>query len=237
MGRWRAASRKPFKILGNLYFVGDAEGSGLLLTSPEGHILFGTGWVENAESIQKNIESLGFKLTDIKVILLNHFHGDETGGAAYFKEKTGAQMMASSSEIPFIERRNAPSTAPGTDGGEGKQRGGAVIPPVKVDRALSEGEVVRVGPLSVTTYVVPGHTAASTSWLFTVTDGGRNYRAFSSAAGNRIGPLASRKYLPRISATALLSMRHPCDILSDCGERCFPSTFTLKTTSMHGAGF
>lgn len=177
LGPLRAPSDKPFKIIGNLYFVGDTEGGGLLLTSPQGHILFGTGWVENAESIQKNIESMGFKMTDIKVILINHNHPDEAGGAAYMKEKTGAQIMAGFPEVPFIERRN-PNPPPGAAPGRGGRGGGIQPPPVKVDRALYDGDVVKVGPLSVTAYLGPGHTAASTSWLFTITDGNRKYRTF-----------------------------------------------------------
>lgn len=182
----------PFKIMGNLYFVGDANGGVYLLTSPQGHILMGSGYVNAAEGIQKNIESLGFKMTDIKAILLNHNHPDQAGGAAYLKEKSGAQVMAGFAEIPFLEHRNAPPTAPNVGGAgrgaaaQGKKEvnfgarggGGLPVPSVKVDRALYDGDVIKVGPLSVTAYLAPGHSPSSTSWLFTVKEGNRNYRVF-----------------------------------------------------------
>lgn len=188
---------EPFKVIGNLYMVGDANGSAYLLTSPQGHILLGAGYVNASEAIQKNIESLGFKMTDIKVILLNHSHPDVSGGAAYMKEKTGAQIMAGFAEVPFLEHRGAPPAAPnvggrgpgqpggrapGAQGGQpnlgARGGGGRPVPPVKVERALYDGDVVKVGPLSVTAYLAPGHSPASTSWLFTVRDGGHNYRVF-----------------------------------------------------------
>ena len=183
---------EPFKVIGNLYMVGDANGSAYLLTSPQGHILLGAGYVNAAEGIQKNIESLGFKMTDIKVILLNHSHPDVSGGAAYMKEKTGAadHGRIRGGSVPGAPRRGCSGTsraaesrggrAPGAQGGPpnlgARGGGGRPVPPVQVDRALYDGDVVKVGPLSVTAYLAPGHSPSSTSWLFTVRDGGHNYR-------------------------------------------------------------
>jgi Metallo-beta-lactamase superfamily len=78
---------EPFKILGNLYFVGVGNGEVFLLTSPQGHVLFGTGYPGTPGLIEKNIETLGFKLTDIKAILVSYWHWDNAGGEAYLKEK------------------------------------------------------------------------------------------------------------------------------------------------------
>src|SRR6266851_1607356 len=170
-----------FKIMGNLYFVGVANGEVFLLTSPQGHILMGAGSANSAERVQKNIESMGFKMTDIKAILLNHNHGDQSGGAAYMKEKTGAPVMAGFGEIPYMEHGMfnppaipAPPVAPDAKGGG---RGGPPrYPAVKVDRALFDGDVVKVGPLTVTTYLIPGHSPSSTTFVYTVRDGGRDYK-------------------------------------------------------------
>ncbi len=121
-----AAPAEPFKIIGNLYFVGVANGEVFLLTSPQGHILMGAGSASSAENVQKNIESLGFKMTDIKAILVNHNHGDQSGGAAYLKEKSGAPLMAGFGEIPFIEHGmfNPPAIPrPPVEGKAGKQAG------------------------------------------------------------------------------------------------------------------
>jgi metallo-beta-lactamase class B len=163
-----ATPTAPFKIIGNLYTVGVLNGKAYLLTSPQGHILFGAAYANAGEIVEKNVQALGFKMTDIKVILINHYHNDAAGAGAYLKQKTGAQVMAAPVEIGYIERGGV---LPGQGGGGG-------YPPVKVDRALFEGDVIKVGPLSVTTYITPGHSPESTSFLFTVRDGNKDYRVF-----------------------------------------------------------
>lgn len=175
------APAQPFKIAGNLYFVGIANGEVYLLTSPQGHILFGTGYDETVPQVQKNIESLGFKMTDIKAIVVNHNHPDQASGSAAMKRITGAPLMAGFGEIPYLEhggilppRTATPNVAPRGRGG--RDPAAPRYPPVKVDRALFDGDVVKVGPLSFTAYLIPGHSPSSTSFLYTVRDGGRDYR-------------------------------------------------------------
>jgi hypothetical protein len=164
-------SAEPMKIMGNLYFVGVANGEVYLLTSPQGHIMFGAAFPETTGQMEKNIQTMGFKVSDIKVILLNHNHGDQSGAAAYFKEKSGAQVMAGFAEIPLLEHGGVlPSPAPA--GGPGG------YPPVKVDRALFDGDVIKVGPLTVTAYLAPGHSPSPTSFLYTVRESGKDYRVF-----------------------------------------------------------
>lgn len=94
---------EPFKIMSNFYFVGISSGEAYLLTSPQGHILFAAGYADTVDLVQKNIEALGFKMTDIKAILINHNHTDQAGGAAALKQKTGALVMAGFAEIPLME--------------------------------------------------------------------------------------------------------------------------------------
>jgi metallo-beta-lactamase class B len=169
-----AAPADPFRILGNLYFVGSANGESYLLTSPQGHILMGAGFEAAVDRTQKNIESLGFKMGDIKAILLNHSHVDQSGAAAELRRRTGAPVMAGFAEVPYLERgihAQSPFAQPASGG-----RGGPRYPPVAVDRALHDGEVVEVGPLKVTAYLSPGHSPSSTSWVYTVRDGSRDYR-------------------------------------------------------------
>jgi len=175
-----AGPAEPFKIIGNLYFVGNANGEVFLLTSPQGHIMLGTGSADSTEAVQKNIESMGFKMTDIKAILVNHNHGDQSGGAAYMKEKTGAPLMAGFGEIPYVEHGmfNPPAIpAPPAPDGRGRGQGGPPrYPPAHVDRALFDGDVVKVGPLSVNIYLIPGHSPSSTTFAYTIRDGGRDYK-------------------------------------------------------------
>ncbi len=169
----------PFKIMGNLYFVGVANGEVYLLTSPKGHILFGAAFPDTTDQIEKNIEAMGFHLRDVKVIVVNHNHADQAGGSATLKAKSGAQMMAGFAEVPYLEhggRLPAGSTIPNNVPPPGG--GGGGYPPVHVDRALFDGDVVTVGPLKFTAYLAPGHSPSSTSFLYTVKDNGRDYRVF-----------------------------------------------------------
>jgi hypothetical protein len=168
------APAEPFKMLGNLYFVGTQNGESYLLTSPQGHILMGAGYEASVETTQKNVEAMGFKMTDIKVILLNHSHVDQSGAAAELRKRTGAQVMAGFAEVPYLQRgihAQSPFLAPAAPGAPGPR-----YPPVTIDRALYDGDVVQVGPLRVTAFLSPGHSPSSTSWLYTVRDGGRDYR-------------------------------------------------------------
>ena len=179
------APAEPFKIMGNLYFVGIANGEVYLLTSPQGHILFGAGYADTVPQVQKNIEAMGFKMTDIKAIVVNHNHADQASGSAGLKQITGAPLMAGFGEIPFLEHGgNLPAGTPvpnftpqrGRGAGGGANAGG--YPPAKVDRALFDGDIVKVGPLGFTAYLIPGHSPSSTSFFYTVRDGGRDYRVF-----------------------------------------------------------
>lgn len=166
------APAEPFKIMGNLYFVGPANGDCYLLTSPRGHILFGAGFPGSVDIVTKNIEALGFKLTDIKAIVLNHSHVNSSGGVQEMKKRTGAQVMAGFAEVPYIERgihAQSPFAAPGG-------RAGPRYAGVHVDRALFDGDVIQVGPLKATVYLAPGHAPSPASFVYTVRDGGKNYR-------------------------------------------------------------
>lgn len=166
----------PFKMIGNLYFVGEQNGEVYLLTSPQGHIMFGAGYLQGAEGVEKNIAKMGFKLSDIKVILINHNHPDQTGASSYFKEKTGAQLMAGFGEVPFIEHGGALPPPANAQRGQAPAPAAPPYPPVKVDRALYDGDVIKVGPLTVTAYLIPGHSASPTTYVYTVRDGNRDYR-------------------------------------------------------------
>lgn len=208
---------EPFKIIGNLYFVGMSNGECFLLTSPRGHILFGAGYADMVDSVQKNIETLGFKMSDIKAILINHNHVDQAGGAAELKRRTGAQVMAAFAEIPFMEHgQHNPSPIPGAAGG----RMPPTYPPVHVDRALNDGDVVNVGPLKVTAYLAPGHSPASTSFLYTVRDGGRDYRVFEFCCWEYPEDLAANPYITEASVRHNLEMFRkvlPVDIYLELG--------------------
>jgi metallo-beta-lactamase class B len=195
---------EPFKIMGNLYSVGPRYGEAFLLTSPQGHILLGAAMEKAQEIVEKNIQSLGFKMTDIKAILLTHNHEDQSGGAAYLKTKSGAQVMAGFAEIPYLEHGifNPPAipAPPAAEGGRGGQAAAPRHhPDVKVDRALFDGDVVKVGPLSVTTYLIPGHSPSPASFAFTVRDGGRGYKVFEFCCWEYPDDLSRNAYITEAS--------------------------------------
>jgi metallo-beta-lactamase class B len=178
-----------FKITDNLYSVGTLNGKAYLLTSPQGHIMIGAGYPNTGEIIEKNMQTLGFQLTDVKVILLTMWHNDAAGSAAYLRLKSGAQVMVGFPDIGFLARggvlpadsNQRPSVTNGRGGqeGQGAQAGqGGGYPPVKVDRALFDADVITVGPLKVTAYMTPGHTPGSTSYAFTTRAGNRDYKVF-----------------------------------------------------------
>lgn len=227
-----SAPAEPFKIMGNLYFVGVANGEAYLLTSPQGHILMGSAMEASEQRVQKNIESLGFKMTDIKVILLNHNHEDQSGGAAYMKEKSGAQVMAGFGEIPYVEHGMfnppaipAPPAAEGGRAGAGPRR----YPPVKVDRALFDGDVVKVGPLSVTTYLIPGHSPSSTTFAYTVRDGGHDYKVVEFCCWEYPDDLSRNAYITEATVRHTFETfrkLYPVDIYLETGSYAWSGTLS-----------
>jgi metallo-beta-lactamase class B len=231
-----SAPAEPFKIMGNLYFVGVANGEAYLLTSPQGHILMGAAMENASERVQKNIESLGFKMTDVKAILLNHNHGDQSGGAAYMKQKTGAPVMAGFAEIPYLEHGmfNPPAFPP-APGGSGGAGGPPPYPAVKVDRALFDGDVVKVGPLSVTTFLVPGHSPASTTFAYTVKDGGKDYKVVEFCCWEYPDDLSRNGYITEASVRHTFETfrkLYPVDIYLETGAYAWSGILSQTSGTM-----
>lgn len=223
-----AAPAEPFKILGNLYFVGSANGESYLLTSPQGHILMGAGFEAAVDATQKNIESLGFKMRDIKAILLNHGHVDQSGAAAELRRRTGATVMAGFAEVPYLERgihAQSPFAPPPPPGG----RGGPRYPPVKIDRPLFDGEVVQVGPLSVTVYLSPGHSPSSTSFFYTVRDGGRDYRVLEFCCWEYPDDLSRQGFITEATTRRTIELWRklmPIDVYLEVGAYAWSGTLS-----------
>src|SRR6185369_16556717 len=103
---------KPFRIIGNIHYVGTNDLACYLFTSPSGHILLDTGFEESGPIIRANIQSLGFKLQDIKIILSSHAHYDHVGGQADMKRDTGALVYASAADAVILESGGAKSFHP-----------------------------------------------------------------------------------------------------------------------------
>jgi metallo-beta-lactamase class B len=146
-----------FKIIGNLYYVGTAFCASYLINTPMGNILINTNFEETIPFLKKNIESLGFKFEDTKIILASHAHADHQTGDAMVKQMTGAATEFMAEDVPAIQ-----NIKPG-----GKEH--------PIDKVLHDGDVVSLGGMNLNAHLNAGHTLGCTTWTFTVMEGGRRY--------------------------------------------------------------
>jgi metallo-beta-lactamase class B len=158
----------PFRIVGNLYYVGTYDLACYLITTPEGHILINTGYVGSDSLIRSQVEALGFKIGDIKILLATHAHYDHVGAMAAIKRNTGAKMMIHEDEASVL-----------TDGGNSDYVFGGkgwMFEPVKADRLLHNLDTIKFGNMRIVVLHHPGHTKGACSFLFDVKDQNRIYR-------------------------------------------------------------
>jgi metallo-beta-lactamase class B len=153
----------PFRIIGNIYWVGGEYGS-YLITTPEGHILLDTGVNEMHDLIVANVEELGFDVHDIRIMLSSHAHFDHVQGHAAMKALTGAQVVALGGDAAALEA--------GQDNSAGGFPG---LEAVHVDRVIEDGDTVTLGGVTLRALWTPGHTQGATMWLTTVEENGKSY--------------------------------------------------------------
>ena len=174
---------EPFHIAGNIYYVGTEGLGAYLFTGPKGHVLLDGATPQGAPIIEANIAKLGFKLSDVKILLNSHAHFDHSGGLAQLKKDTGAQLAVMDGDVSAIEGGFYL-------GSEDSKTMGA--PPVKVDRVLKDGDKVSLEGIELTANLTPGHSRGCTSWGAKTTEAGKTYDVlvFCSAtvAANRITP-------------------------------------------------
>ena len=94
----------PFRLLGNVHYVGASGISAFLLTTPAGHVLLDSGPVEMLPMLERNVEALGFRLADVKVLLNSHAHYDHCGAFAEVRRRTGARIVASDADAELMQR-------------------------------------------------------------------------------------------------------------------------------------
>lgn len=150
----------PFTILGNVHFVG-TQGLGVfLITTPKGHILIDGALAQSVPQILGNIRALGFNPGDIKYLLNTHAHYDHAAGLAGLQRASGAVMIASAADRPYLE-------AGAVDHGP---TSGTPFPPVRVNRVVADGDTVTLGGTTLTALLTPGHSPGCTSWTLTAAD-------------------------------------------------------------------
>ncbi|MES2850786.1 MAG: subclass B3 metallo-beta-lactamase [Bacteroidota bacterium] len=159
---------QPFRIAGNLYYVGTYDLACYLITTIEGNILINTGLAASASQIKNNIETLGFKFSDIKILLTTQAHYDHMGAMAAIKESTGAKMMVDEKDAAVLKDGGSSDYALG-----GK---GSTYQPVTPDRLLKNGDTISLGNMQLVMLHHPGHTKGSCSFLFTVSDEKKLYK-------------------------------------------------------------
>ncbi len=158
----------PFRIVGNVYYVGSKDLASYLITTPQGHILINSNLTTSVPQIQKSVEALGFHFKDVKILLISHGHWDHAAGSAAVVKATGAKYMVMDADVPLIESGGKTDFQYGSEAG-------SQFPPAKVDRVLHDGDEVRLGGVVLVAHKTPGHTKGCTTWTMTVADGGKSY--------------------------------------------------------------
>lgn len=180
---------EPYRVIGDkdqgIYYVG-TKGLGIyLIPTAEGHIVIDGGMPGQGQQVWDNIKQLGFDPADVKILLNSHAHLDHSGGLAELKQLTGAKLLASEGDRSALEGGFYL-------GSEDDASMGA--PPVKIDKIITDGEVVKLGPVALTAHLTPGHTRGCTSWTMDVQQDSKTYQTLffcsASVAANRlVGPV------------------------------------------------
>jgi len=197
----------PHQVIGNVYYVGSSELASYLIATREGHILINSSYEETVPVILDAVRKLGFKFSDIKILLISHGHDDHCAGSALMKKLTGAKYMVMEPDVPVVE-----------GGGQGDFYYNSRWTPAKVDRVLHDGDTVTLGGTRLTAHLTAGHTKGCTTWTLRVPEGGRNYDVVIVGSPN-VNPgfkLVDNARYPQIAADYARSFRVwkslPCDV-------------------------
>src|SRR5262245_22886541 len=206
-----ARADEPFpahRVVGNVYYVGSKQLASYLITTPEGHILINSSFEETVPLIRAATESLGFKFSDVKILLTSHAHSDHVAGHALVKELTGAKVFVMRGDEKTIE-----------SGGEGQYLyKTSRWRPCPVDRILDDGDKVQLGGVTLIARRTPGHTRGCTTWTWRTSDGDKTYDVVVIGSPN-VNPgyrLANNPDYPEIAsdfaATFATLKSLPCDV-------------------------
>jgi metallo-beta-lactamase class B len=203
---------KPFRIVGNTYYVGTAGISSLLVTSEYGHVLVDAGLAISAPLIASNIEALGFKLADVKAIVFSHPHPDHVGGIAELQRRTGAQVYGLRAAESVLRTgkldRNDPSYGVGNN----------PIPKVERSWIVTDGQLLGVGSVRLRVHATPGHTPASATWTWDACEGSK---CLAFVYADSLNPVSGDKYkfkahpqtVQAFEASLAKIEALPCDLL------------------------
>jgi metallo-beta-lactamase class B len=201
----------PFRIAGNLYYVGSEDLAAYLIVTPQGNILINSNLESSPAQIKKAVESLGFKFSDTKILLISHGHFDHCAGSAEIKRITGAKYEVMDRDVSVVESGGH------TDFNYAADKS-MWFPPTKVDRILHDGDAVSLGGTTLTAHLTAGHTKGTTTWTLDEKENGRTLHVVIVGSPN-VNPgykLINNKTYPQIAD----DYRHefeelkklPCDI-------------------------
>jgi len=199
---------KPFRVIGNVYYVGASEVTSFLITGSAGHILLDAGFAETAPQIEQNIAALGFRLADVKILLNSQAHFDHAGGLAKLKQSTGARLIASAADAEQIARGGKSDFAFGDR---------LTYEPLTADRIVADNESINLGDTKMTARLTPGHTKGCTTWTMSVDENNKSYQVVFLGGVTIPGyKLAGNAQYPNIAedyarSFALLKQL-PCDV-------------------------
>ena len=158
-----------FRVIGNLYGVGTYDLGVFLIATPSGHILINTGIEGSFHLIKENIESLGYEIDDVKVLLTTQAHWDHVAEFARIKHLTGAELWATAKDAPLL--RDGGKSDPNHPTGGSRH----MFRPVSVDRIIAHGEVIEFGGTELLVHEHPGHTPGSASYSMRAMANGEAY--------------------------------------------------------------
>jgi metallo-beta-lactamase class B len=195
----------PFRIAGNLFYVGSQDLAAYLITTPQGHILINSNLESSPPLIQHSVEALGFHFRDIKILLISHGHYDHCAGSALIQKMTGARYYVMDADVPVVQSggKNDFNYAASRD---------MWFPPATVDRILHDGEQVTLGGAVLTAHKTAGHTRGTITWTMDETENGKTLHVVIVGSPN-VNPgykLINNKTYPQIAD----DYRHQFQVLS-----------------------
>ena len=153
----------PFRISGNLFYVGSRDLAAYLIVTPKGNILINADLQSSPPLIRRSVEKLGFRWADTRILLNSQAHYDHVAGAAEVLRETHAQDMVMDGDVEVMETGGASDFDP-------------TMPhfaPARVDRVLHDHDTVTLGDTTLVAHKTAGHTRGCTTWTMQAHEGGR----------------------------------------------------------------
>lgn len=201
----------PFRIAGNLYYVGSEELAAFLVVTPQGDILLNSNLETSPPQIRHSVEQLGFHWSDIKILLISHGHFDHAAGSAKILKETGAKYEVMDADVPVVE-------SGGKKDFQFAKDQSMWFPPAHVDRVLHDGDTVSLGETVLTAHKTAGHTKGTVTWTMDVNQAGKTLHVVIVGSpnvldsyrlvGNHAYPQIAQDFAHQFAVLKAL----PCDI-------------------------